>query len=211
MTSQQRPIGGCGDRLLVALRKSALLLHWVPGTGLQIVQPNRPTIRVTRSGAQPGFDGVQLTPCEFRGLVIGLDSADAAGLTPAIGLDPGNEVRLRHFTEDGTKLGGHGIVQFHPCAGTTAFAFPTVCADGDPHREHEDRSGTNGGDHGGRLRVAVDRDDALHASLVHVGYASNDTGLAQEVFSTVVSAAAWFAAAEVADTVENMAAQRRIT
>ncbi len=113
------------DLVLVALRKAALLSHWIPGLGLRIEQPGRPGLRVAAWPDDTASTDIEFHPCEFRGLVLQRMQADLVALARLIATD-GAALRIGHITAAGTAIGHQGLVRHELDEANAVLAFATL-------------------------------------------------------------------------------------
>ncbi|MEM9653859.1 MAG: hypothetical protein AAGA65_17335 [Actinomycetota bacterium] len=95
---------------LSALRKAAVLAHWVPGVNLVVSQLGGPAIAVTAdptltiAGAE-----LRLRPCELRDQVLGLMAPAASAADRLFDLG-GPAIHIGVVTAPGTQMDEEGIV-----------------------------------------------------------------------------------------------------
>lgn len=117
----------------VALRKAAILAHWLPGLSLLIRQQREPVLAVTTESQVAADHGCgELHPCEFRRQVIQMMTSDRAGLPPDFG-DGGLSLQIEVVTGAATTFDNSGLVitmfdRWHSVVG-----FPTLSV-ADPSR-----------------------------------------------------------------------------
>ncbi|MEM7341076.1 MAG: hypothetical protein AAF467_20635 [Actinomycetota bacterium] len=100
---------GSEREIMAALRKSAILAHWVPGVSLLIQQAHEPLIAVSCDSRLADTYGCSLVhPCEYRRQVVDLVSSSAAGLPPAF--NPGDLMHIEIMADVGTTVDADGVV-----------------------------------------------------------------------------------------------------
>ena len=184
------------DLVLVALRKAALLSHWIPGLGLRIDQPGRLGLRVAAWPADTTSTDIEFHPCEFRGLVLQRMQADLVGLAGLIATD-GAELRIEHLTAAGTAIEYQGLVRHDLDEATAVLAFATLL-----DVDVLSRVGLEAGAHpaGGTKGARVDfsRDEDLRVTMVHSTFATGCSVFEGRVLEAVLDLATTSAAEEVA-------------
>ncbi|MEM8926479.1 MAG: hypothetical protein AAGD35_23480 [Actinomycetota bacterium] len=173
---------------LVALRKVAVLAHWVPGVNLVLSQDDGPTIAVT-ADERLEFDTTCLVmhPCEFRRQVLQLMSADEVGLGPSFGLGHGaihigvvaspgavmhdNGLIVARFSENHSIVAHATVVDRASLASRPVTSPPRSCA-----WPLDD------------IPVAEDVDPDLGVVLITCGYADDDPTRASLAYGAVFDA-----------------------
>ncbi|MEM7275837.1 MAG: hypothetical protein AAF547_22365 [Actinomycetota bacterium] len=162
-------------RDLLALRKAAVLAHWIPGLSLVVDCAATGTVRVSADqwSADPW---PTVHPCEFRRTIVQLRASAEVGLAPPLD-EAGDGLRIDMIGAPGTEIDESGLVvaRFDPEHSVIAFA-------------------TSGPVDGARWAVETSPDDDLGIVLVHRAFPTEDdeaAGQAQElVFRAMVESAA---------------------
>jgi hypothetical protein len=184
------------DLVLVALRKAALLSHWIPGLGLRIEQPGRPGLRVAAWPAEATSTDIEFHPCEFRGLVLQRMQADLVGLAGPIAGD-GAALRLEHVTAEGTAVLYQGLVRHELDADTAVLAFATLL-DVDALTKLGLAATARPSVRRNAVRVDFSRDEDLDVTMVHSTFTTGCRVHEEHVLDTVLGLAMTCGAEEVA-------------
>jgi len=193
------------DLVLVALRKAALLSHWIPGLGLRIEQPGRPGLRVAGWPADTPSTDIEFHPCEFRGLVLQRMQADLVGLAGLIATD-GAALRIGHITAAGTAIGHQGLVRHELDEANAVLAFATLLDVSTLARVGLAAGAHPAGSSNG-VRVDFSRDEDLRVTMVHSTFATGCPVFENRVLEGVLGLATTYAAEEVALTVNGWPAE----
>ena len=193
------------DLVLVALRKAALLSHWIPGLGLRIEQPGRPGLRVAGWSADTTSTDIEFHPCEFRGLVLQRMQADLVGLAGLIATD-GAALRIGHITAAGTTIGHQGLVRHELDEANAVLAFATLLDVGALTRVGLAAGAHPAGSSNG-VRVDFSRDEDLRVTMVHSTFATGCSVFEDRVLEVVLDLAMTYAAEEVALAVNGWPAE----
>ena len=193
------------DLVLVALRKAALLSHWIPGLGLRIEQPGRPGLRVAGWSPDTTSTDIEFHPCEFRGLVLQRMQADLVALAGLIATD-GAALRIGHITAAGTTIDHQGLVRHELDEANAVLAFATLL-----DVEALARVGLAAGAHpagsSNGVRVDFSRDEDLRVTMVHSTFATRCSVFEDRVLEVVLDLAMTYAAEEVALAVNGWPAE----
>jgi hypothetical protein len=184
------------DLVLVALRKAALLSHWIPGLGLRIEQPGRPGLRVAAWPADTASTDIEFHPCEFRGLVLQRMQADLVGLAGLIATD-GAALRMEQLTAAGTAIAHQGLVRHELDEATAVLAFATLLDVDVLTRVGLDAGAYPAGGSKG-VRVDFSRDEDLRVTMVHSTVATGCSVFEGRVLEVVLDLATTYGAEEVA-------------
>jgi len=152
------------DLALITLRKAAVMAHWIPGLGVRLQQGDH-VMRVAAWQRDPSTPGQQISPCEFRRIIVGLCAADDVGLDAIF--ETGVPLVLDWFTQNRTELSPLGLVRHRLACGYEVIAFPTLLA-ADAIDDHVHRSPTTTTEF--EVHVEHTRDDEVGVSLVHLTY-----------------------------------------
>jgi hypothetical protein len=167
-----------GPWALVALRKAAVMTHWIPDLGVVVHQAGRPSIRVAGWSGANRSRHVELHPCEFRRAVVAHLTEDRCGLRDL--LSPERNTRLEWFTGPQTQLGPIGVVRHLGLEGHEVLAVPTVL---------DGASVTAVGLASGALPEAPGRPgcnaDARSVDWIRLDYAGDEELSATMVYATV--------------------------
>jgi hypothetical protein len=184
------------DLVLVALRKAALLSHWIPGLGLRIEQPGRPGLRVAAWPDDTASTDIEFHPCEFRGLVLQRMQADLVGLAGLMATD-GAALRIGHITAAGTAIGHQGLVRHELDEANAVLAFATLLDISALTRVGLAAGAHPAGSSNG-VRVDFSRDEDLRVTMVHSTFATGCSVFENRVLEVVLDLATTYAAEEVA-------------
>lgn len=121
-----RDRSAASDQALLALRKVAVLAHWVPDVGVLVTQSDRPPLRVGTADPPGGFDGVAFHPCEFRNLIAGRISGSEHGLAPLIDDSASNAMQIELYGGPRVALLDNGLVRFQFDEEHAVLAFATI-------------------------------------------------------------------------------------
>ncbi|MEL6894431.1 MAG: hypothetical protein AAFP84_22770, partial [Actinomycetota bacterium] len=80
MTDFLRPTRLDHTGALCALRKVAVLTHWIPGVGTLVRQEGRLPVRVAAFAAPHDGPAIDIDPCSFRRTLVGWLSESCCGL-----------------------------------------------------------------------------------------------------------------------------------
>ncbi len=185
-----------GSTALAALRKAALLAHWVPGIGALVAQHEAPPLGVAVADVQQHCSAVLLHPCEFRKVVI--EQWSGRGGSAALLDVYRRAISVRLFASADTRLGPQGIVRHQLAVGNAVYAFATVlrAAERAKCRDQSGASAASAVCDG--VEICFDDDLELDAALVHGMFDDEDRQRAGRVLDVISHLCAVYAAEEVA-------------
>jgi hypothetical protein len=123
---------------LVALRRTAALVHAVPGLSARLRHEGATLVEVARpDGTEPAAGRRHLSPCAFR-VAVGraLDATRRGRAISVLGLTPGCDPAIDVAARRGAMLLPGGIVEI-PAAGAIELAFVTTLAADEVCELHE--------------------------------------------------------------------------
>ncbi|MEM7322957.1 MAG: hypothetical protein AAF531_07720 [Actinomycetota bacterium] len=94
---------------LLAVRKAAILAHWVPGISLLVSQSGWPGLQVTTTPWDMGDDAwLTVHPCQFRHEVCALPETPSTVVGPTLGTDD-SELQIEVVTSGLTRFDDAGL------------------------------------------------------------------------------------------------------
>ncbi len=107
-----------------ALRKVAVLCHWVPGVGVQVIQERRDPLCVAAFDVEVQRRSTLMSPCGFRRALVASLTERSGSIAGLIDLD--EPLTVSAFTDPTTTLTDAGIVLHRLDEVRAAMAFPTL-------------------------------------------------------------------------------------
>jgi hypothetical protein len=178
-----------------ALRKAALMIHTIPDLGIKIRQPGCPTIRVaTWLQDHPSHD-IEVSPCEFRRLILKGMIASSVGLSGLFKFNV-RPILIDWFTGPKSEIGIHGMVRHFLPDGDEMFAFPTLLSLGDISHSIDSDGTSIRGAHG--VKIDCITDDDLGCTILSTQFAGDNELLRTQAIDAICRICATFASEEAA-------------
>ncbi|MEM9036024.1 MAG: hypothetical protein AAGA99_08105 [Actinomycetota bacterium] len=184
------------DQNLVALRKAAVLAHWIPELDLQIHQVGSAGVRVAASRPPAGFRGASVDPCEFRRLVIRVMAGEVGVAARELGLVLGHQLRIELHAGPGLLIGAHGLVRAELDGEWGVLATAVLGHDGGAALASVTVDDVAPPDD--TVQLDLDHDGQVDVTLLHASFPLRDRVRERIVLSALSAAAATYAAEEVA-------------
>lgn len=187
---------------LCALRKAAVLVHWIPGLGVMVRQQDRPDLRVATFPGDEFFSGLAWDPCSFRRLVHAHMTSAAVGMPGVLDLERGLTLDL--FTGEGTHVDDQGLVLHHLDAETSVIAFASLTTVTQCETVGVERGASSERPTIPSVRVDFSEDLDLGVVMAHASVDRRDREALESTHAMMTDLLAAYGAVEVADQFERI-------